>query len=103
MAPEVKRRKKRARRPSPAVAVRKSGPVPEVVVPGSLPIADHAQEIAGLMRDHRVIVVEGETGSGKSTQLPKICLARCLEHDGMIAHTQPRRIAAREVAARVAS
>jgi ATP-dependent helicase HrpA len=96
-------RRKRARRRSPVVAVRKAGPVPEVVVPGNLPIADHALEIAGLMRDQPVIVVEGETGSGKSTQLPKICLSRCVEHDGMIAHTQPRRIAAREVAARVAS
>ncbi|AXE38950.1 ATP-dependent RNA helicase HrpA [Acidipropionibacterium virtanenii] len=64
-----------------------------------LPIAAHADEIAGLIADHQVIVVAGETGSGKTTQLPKICLALGRRH---IAHTQPRRIAARSVADRIA-
>ena len=64
-----------------------------------LPIAAHADEIADLIQDHQVVVVAGETGSGKTTQLPKICLALGRRH---IAHTQPRRIAARSVAERVA-
>ena len=64
-----------------------------------LPIAAHADQIAALIRDHQVVVVAGETGSGKTTQLPKICLAL---GRGAIAHTQPRRIAARNVSARVA-
>ena len=64
-----------------------------------LPIAAHADEIADLIQDHQVVVVAGETGSGKTTQLPKICLALGRRR---IAHTQPRRIAARSVAERVA-
>ncbi|WP_149302530.1 ATP-dependent RNA helicase HrpA [Cutibacterium modestum] len=64
-----------------------------------LPIAAHADEIADLVKGHQVVVVAGETGSGKTTQLPKICLALGRRH---IAHTQPRRIAARSVAERVA-
>ena len=65
----------------------------------SLPIAAEAERIAGLIRDHQVVVVAGETGSGKTTQLPKICLMAGRER---IAHTQPRRIAARTVAQRIA-
>lgn len=84
------------------VNVRPAGPVPAVSYPDSLPISHYADEIASLLDNHQVVVVAGETGSGKSTQLPKMCLQRCLMHDGMIAHTQPRRIAAREVAARLA-
>ncbi len=72
-------------------------PVIEVVA--SLPIAAEAERIAGLIRDHQVVVVAGETGSGKTTQLPKICLLAGRER---IAHTQPRRIAARTVAQRIA-
>ncbi len=64
-----------------------------------LPIAAHADEIADLIAHHQVVVVAGETGSGKTTQLPKICLALGRRH---IAHTQPRRIAARSVADRIA-
>ena len=64
-----------------------------------LPIAAHADEIADLVKGHQVVVVAGETGSGKTTQLPKIFLALGRRH---IAHTQPRRIAARSVAERVA-
>ena len=64
-----------------------------------LPIAAHADEIADLIKHHQVVVVAGETGSGKTTQLPKICLALGRRQ---IAHTQPRRIAARSVAERVA-
>ncbi|HMN97159.1 MAG TPA: ATP-dependent RNA helicase HrpA [Phycisphaerales bacterium] len=67
-----------------------------------LPIAARRAEIAAAIRDHQVVVVCGETGSGKTTQLPRICLAMGRGADGMIGHTQPRRIAARSVAARVA-
>ncbi len=65
-----------------------------------LPIARHAEEIGRLLRSHQVIVVAGETGSGKTTQLPKICLNAGRQR---IAHTQPRRIAARSVATRIAA
>lgn len=67
-----------------------------------LPITARRDEIANLIRDRQVIVVCGETGSGKSTQLPKICLEAGLGRRGIIGHTQPRRLAARAVAARVA-
>ncbi|MDO5093527.1 MAG: ATP-dependent RNA helicase HrpA [Propionibacteriaceae bacterium] len=65
----------------------------------ALPISDEAPRIAALIRDHQVVVVAGETGSGKTTQLPKICLMAGRDR---IAHTQPRRIAARTVAQRIA-
>ena len=70
--------------------------------PESLPISEHADEIARLVQQHPVVVVAGETGSGKTTQLPKICLAAGRGRQGMIAHTQPRRLAARAVANRLA-
>ncbi len=70
--------------------------------PPELPISEHAEEIRDLLRDHQVVVVAGETGSGKTTQLPKICLAAGLGDRRMIAHTQPRRLAARAVATRIA-
>ena len=70
--------------------------------PTQLPITEHVDEIVELLSNHRVIVVAGETGSGKTTQLPKICLAAGLGVSGMIGHTQPRRLAARSVAARIA-
>ncbi|MFO1372578.1 MAG: hypothetical protein U1F42_09360 [Candidatus Competibacteraceae bacterium] len=69
----------------------------------SLPINVHRDAIAVAIRDHQVIVLCGETGSGKTTQLPKICLALGLGAAGLIGHTQPRRIAARSVAARIAA
>ncbi len=67
-----------------------------------LPITARREEIAELLRTRQTIVVCGETGSGKSTQLPKICLEAGLGRRGVIGHTQPRRLAARAVAARVA-
>ena len=75
---------------------------PRIAFPAELPITNHVAEIAQLLRDHQVIVVAGETGSGKTTQLPKICLEAGLGRRGMIGHTQPRRLAARSVAARIA-
>lgn len=65
----------------------------------ALPISAHVDEIRDALRAHQVLVVAGETGSGKTTQLPKICL---LAGRTSIGHTQPRRIAARSVAARMA-
>lgn len=69
----------------------------------SLPINAHREAIAAAIRDHPVVVLCGETGSGKTTQLPKICLSLGLGAAGLIGHTQPRRIAARSVATRIAA
>ena len=76
--------------------------VPAVAVDPALPIAAEAGRIVELIRRHPVLVVAGETGSGKTTQLPKLCLAAGRGVGGMIGCTQPRRIAARSVARRVA-
>ncbi|MFP6817125.1 MAG: ATP-dependent RNA helicase HrpA, partial [Pseudomonadales bacterium] len=70
--------------------------------PSNLPISAYADEIKRLLVEHQVIVVAGETGSGKTTQLPKMCLEAGFGYRGMIGHTQPRRLAARAVAARLA-
>src|SRR4051812_26388826 len=70
--------------------------------PDTLPIAARRDDLVAAIRDHQVIVVAGETGSGKSTQLPKLCLDAGRGIDGMIGHTQPRRVAARTIAERVA-
>jgi ATP-dependent helicase HrpA len=67
-----------------------------------LPVVERRHDIAKLIAQHQVVIVCGETGSGKTTQLPKICLELGRGVDGMIGHTQPRRIAARSVATRVA-
>ncbi|MEV4784782.1 ATP-dependent RNA helicase HrpA [Streptomyces tuirus] len=76
--------------------------VPEVTYPEQLPVNQKKDEIAAAIRDHQVVIVAGETGSGKTTQIPKICLELGRGVRGMIGHTQPRRIAARTVAERVA-
>ncbi len=78
-----------------------SGPAPTWTIsyPAQLPVSQRREEIATAIRDHQVVVVAGETGSGKTTQLPKICLELGRERIG---HTQPRRIAARAVAERIA-
>ncbi|WAW92308.1 ATP-dependent RNA helicase HrpA [Xanthomonas citri pv. malvacearum] len=75
---------------------------PAITLDDQLPIAREAERIIALIRDHQVVVIAGETGSGKTTQLPKLCLAAGRGAAGMIGCTQPRRIAARAVAARVA-
>ncbi|NJP17285.1 ATP-dependent RNA helicase HrpA, partial [Streptomyces thermoviolaceus] len=76
--------------------------VPKVRYPEQLPVSQKKDEIAQAIRDHQVVVIAGETGSGKTTQIPKICLELGRGVRGMIGHTQPRRIAARTVAERVA-
>ena len=81
---------------------RKSAVKKTIVFPESLPVSQRKAEIQKLLSEHQVIVVAGETGSGKTTQLPKMCLELGFGNLGMIGHTQPRRIAARSVAARIA-
>ncbi|MBC2678140.1 ATP-dependent RNA helicase HrpA [Pseudomonas baltica] len=76
--------------------------VPSVRYDDSLPIAAKRDEIKKILAEHQVLIIAGETGSGKTTQLPKICLEMGRGQHGLIAHTQPRRIAARSVASRVA-
>jgi ATP-dependent helicase HrpA len=75
---------------------------PAIDYPPELPVSQRADEIAAAIRAHPVVIVSGETGSGKTTQLPKIALAAGRGERGLIGHTQPRRIAARAVAARIA-
>ncbi|HET9093480.1 MAG TPA: ATP-dependent RNA helicase HrpA [Solirubrobacteraceae bacterium] len=77
--------------------------VPSVSYPADLPIAARRDDLLAAIRDHQVVVVAGETGSGKTTQLPKLCLELDRGVRGAIAHTQPRRIAARTVAQRIAA
>src|SRR5499427_7662380 len=76
--------------------------LPTVSYPPQLPVSQRKDEIAAAIRDNQVVIVAGETGSGKTTQLPKICLELGRGVTGQIGHTQPRRIAARTVAARIA-
>jgi len=84
-----------------------SQPPLKIRYPPELPVSQRRDDIAEAIRDHQVVIVAGETGSGKTTQLPKICLelgrGRRGKGGGMIGHTQPRRIAARSVAERIAS
>jgi ATP-dependent helicase HrpA len=75
--------------------------VPPITYPENLPVVERRDDIAAAIRDHQVVVIAGETGSGKTTQIPKICLELGRGLDGVIGHTQPRRIAARAVAERL--
>jgi ATP-dependent helicase HrpA len=81
---------------------RRAAAVPQIRYPQALPISQHTGEIATAIRDHQVVVIAGETGSGKTTQIPKICLELGRGVRGTIGHTQPRRLAARTVAERIA-
>ncbi|CAN7312985.1 ATP-dependent RNA helicase HrpA [Rhizobacter sp. LjRoot28] len=90
------------RRGTPATA----NPIPPITFPDALPVSARREEIARAIESHQVVIVCGETGSGKTTQLPKIALAlgrgRGAGGKGLIGHTQPRRIAASSVAKRIA-
>jgi len=79
-----------------------SRPLPTLHYPETLPVSAHRADIAAALRAHPVIIVAGETGSGKTTQLPKICLEIGRGRERMIGHTQPRRLAATSVARRIA-
>jgi ATP-dependent helicase HrpA len=83
-------------------AARRAGARPAIGYPPELPVAQRRDEIAAAILAHPVVIVCGETGSGKTTQLPKICLELGRGVRGLIGHTQPRRIAARSIAARIA-
>ena len=99
--PPGRRRREVRRRPAPSATPWRTfrGPT----YPDDLPVVQRRDEIAKLRsREHQVVVLSGETGSGKTTQLPKICLELGRGVGGMIGHTQPRRIAARSVAMRIA-
>ncbi|WP_433557748.1 ATP-dependent RNA helicase HrpA [Pseudonocardia xinjiangensis] len=76
--------------------------VPAIRYPETLPVSARRDDIAAAIRDHQVVIVAGETGSGKTTQIPKICLELGRGIRGLIGHTQPRRLAARTVGARIA-
>ncbi|MEJ6012465.1 ATP-dependent RNA helicase HrpA [Corynebacterium sp. H127] len=77
--------------------------IPEVSYPEALPVSARKGDIAELIAQHQVVIIAGETGSGKTTQIPKICLELGRGVRGLIGHTQPRRLAARTVAERIAS
>ena len=74
----------------------------QIVFPENLPVVEKRQDIFNAIRDNQVVIIAGETGSGKTTQIPKICLELGLGVKGFIGHTQPRRLAARSVANRIA-
>ncbi len=90
----------REERPARKEAVR--NPLPPITFPEDLPVSGRRAEIAKALMEHQVVIVSGETGSGKTTQLPKICLELGRGEKGMIGHTQPRRIAASSTAKRIA-
>ncbi len=81
---------------------RRRDAVPRLEFPAALPVTQRKDDIAAAIRDAQVVVVAGETGSGKTTQIPKICLELGRGVHGLIGHTQPRRLAARSVAERIA-
>src|SRR5215207_4791192 len=116
-AHRLKRRLDRVRRhPDPAAlrkleadveraearVARRRAAVPAVSYPPELPVSGRREDLLGAIRDNQVVVVAGETGSGKTTQIPKLCLELGRGVRGAIAHTQPRRLAARTVAERIA-
>ncbi|HYD80688.1 MAG TPA: ATP-dependent RNA helicase HrpA [Paucimonas sp.] len=95
-------RRPQERRAESAPAPIERNPLPPIVFPEELPVSGKRHEIAKALQEHQVIIVCGETGSGKTTQLPKICLELGRGRGGLIGHTQPRRIAASSTAKRIA-
>ena len=88
---------------APKRPARRRAPLPVITFPEDLPVSGARDEIARAIGSHQVVIVSGETGSGKTTQLPKICLMLGRGSEGLIGHTQPRRIAASSIAKRIAS
>ncbi|HEV7774054.1 MAG TPA: ATP-dependent RNA helicase HrpA [Conexibacter sp.] len=84
------------------IALRRAAKPALIEYPAELPVSGRRDDLLQTIREHQVVVVAGETGSGKSTQLPKLCLELGRGVHGTIAHTQPRRLAARTIAERVA-
>jgi len=84
------------------VALRRAAVPARIDYPAELPVSGRREDLLQTIRDHQVVIVAGETGSGKSTQIPKLCLELGRGVHGTIAHTQPRRLAARTIAERVA-
>lgn len=99
---EIRLLREQAERSSRRAAAR-TGRIRDIDYPPELPIVAERERILAAIREHQAVVVCGETGSGKSTQLPKFCLELGRGATGMIGHTQPRRVAARSIAARVAT
>jgi len=102
---ELRRSPASARRAIEAAAAKlaaRAAAIPSIDYPADLPITSHLDAVREALQGSQVVVVAGETGSGKTTQLPKLCLELGYGRRGMIGHTQPRRIAARAVASRVA-
>src|SRR5450830_916620 len=95
-------REPREPRPSRADTAALRTPLPPITFPEELPVSGRRAEIAKAIQENQVIIVSGETGSGKTTQLPKICLELGRGQAGLIGHTQPRRIAASSTAKRIA-
>jgi ATP-dependent helicase HrpA len=89
-------------RPTTDLVVERRAALPTIRYPAELPVSQRRDEIAEAVERHQVVIVAGETGSGKTTQLPKICLDLGRGIEATIGHTQPRRLAARTVAARIA-
>jgi ATP-dependent helicase HrpA len=98
--PAARPRTERTSRPASAPPMR--NPLPTITFPEELPVSGKREDIAAAIRDNQVVIVSGETGSGKTTQLPKICLELGRGLNGLIGHTQPRRIAASSTAKRIA-
>src|SRR5947207_7980551 len=88
--------------PAPSPPALRRSPLAAPRYPAGLPVSERKDDILAAIRDHQVVIVAGETGSGKTTQLPKICLELGRGDGAMIGHTQPRRLAARTVAERIA-
>ncbi|MCZ9308501.1 ATP-dependent RNA helicase HrpA [Corynebacterium sp. c6VSa_13] len=113
-ARSLQRRLRKARTPQALTAIAKDidrarslvaardGAIGEISYPDELPVSAYREEIADAIRDNQVVIIAGETGSGKTTQIPKICLELGRGRRGLIGHTQPRRLAARTVAERIA-
>jgi ATP-dependent helicase HrpA len=106
--PEARSRRSKSGRSQPtrsgSVAARaaRRAAMPPISYPPELPVSQLKDQIAEAIRDHQVVIIAGETGSGKTTQIPKICLELGRGVNGQIGHTQPRRLAARTVAERIA-